>query len=158
MARTDDQSGRHSSSALLVSTPPATLNGQVNVDLVYSHNGNFYRRFRERKGTTSSMSVNAHTQPFTSPDPCRTSNRSKPRVYPHSYHIISSPFPSPSSSFTTRHSRRIPQQDSFYKRHTPEELELAFQSLYDFDHPDSVDMPLFAAVRSAPVMEQPRSC
>lgn len=36
-------------------------------------------------------------------------------------------------------------QDSFYKRHTPEELELAFRNLYDFDHPDSVDIPLFAA-------------
>ncbi|KAH8822998.1 armadillo/beta-catenin/plakoglobin [Flagelloscypha sp. PMI_526] len=38
----------------------------------------------------------------------------------------------------------ILSQDSFYKRHTPEELELAFKSLYDFDHPDSLDMPLFA--------------
>ncbi|KIY71491.1 armadillo/beta-catenin/plakoglobin [Cylindrobasidium torrendii FP15055 ss-10] len=35
-------------------------------------------------------------------------------------------------------------QDSFYKRHTPEEIELAFASLFDFDHPDSIDMPLFA--------------
>ena len=49
-------------------------------------------------------------------------------------------------------------QDSFYKRHTPEELELAFQSLYDFDHPDSVDMPLFAAVRSAPGIKKSGSC
>ncbi|KAF9778963.1 armadillo/beta-catenin/plakoglobin [Thelephora terrestris] len=39
----------------------------------------------------------------------------------------------------------ILSQDSFYKKHTPEELELAFQNLYDFDHPDSVDVPLFAA-------------
>lgn len=39
----------------------------------------------------------------------------------------------------------ILSQDSFYKKHTPEELELAFQNLYDFDHPDSVDIPLFAA-------------
>jgi hypothetical protein len=54
-------------------------------------------------------------------------------------------------------------QDSFYKKHTPEELELgtedpdcklqtrtnecsAFANKLDFDHPDSVDMPMFAAV------------
>jgi len=43
---------------------PATLNGQDNV---YSHNGNFYRRFRERKGTTSSMSMNTPTIHFTRP-------------------------------------------------------------------------------------------
>jgi uridine kinase len=40
-------------------------------------------------------------------------------------------------------------QDSFYKEHTPEELELAFSNQYDFDHPDAIDMPMFAAVRSA---------
>ncbi|KAF7374866.1 Armadillo/beta-catenin/plakoglobin [Mycena sanguinolenta] len=39
----------------------------------------------------------------------------------------------------------ILSQDSFYKRHTDEELALAFTSSYDFDHPDSIDMPLFAA-------------
>lgn len=38
-------------------------------------------------------------------------------------------------------------QDSFYKEHTPEELELAFANQYDFDHPDAIDMPMFAAVR-----------
>ncbi|GAB1525085.1 hypothetical protein RhiTH_008242 [Rhizoctonia solani] len=35
-------------------------------------------------------------------------------------------------------------QDSFYKEHTAEELELAFANQYDFDHPDAIDMPLFA--------------
>ncbi|CUA78433.1 uridine kinase [Rhizoctonia solani] len=38
----------------------------------------------------------------------------------------------------------IMSQDSFYKEHTPEELELAFANKYDFDHPDAIDMPLFA--------------
>ncbi len=37
-------------------------------------------------------------------------------------------------------------QDSFYKRHTPEEIALANASLFDFDHPDAIDMPMFAAV------------
>lgn len=35
-------------------------------------------------------------------------------------------------------------QDSFYKHHTPEEIALAHASKFDFDHPDSLDMPLFA--------------
>lgn len=39
----------------------------------------------------------------------------------------------------------ILSQDSFYKHHTPEELALAHASAFDFDHPDSIDMPLFAA-------------
>ncbi|KAJ7494764.1 armadillo/beta-catenin/plakoglobin [Mycena galericulata] len=38
----------------------------------------------------------------------------------------------------------ILSQDSFYKRHTPEELTLAHASAFDFDHPDSIDMALFA--------------
>ncbi|KAJ7931546.1 armadillo/beta-catenin/plakoglobin [Mycena leptocephala] len=42
----------------------------------------------------------------------------------------------------------ILSQDSFYKRHTPEELVLAHASLFDFDHPDSIDMPMFAACLS----------
>jgi len=42
----------------------------------------------------------------------------------------------------------ILSQDSFYKRHTPEEIELAFASRFDFDHPDAIDMPLFASVRA----------
>ena len=96
------------------------------------------------------MSVTIRIQPLISPDPRRTSNRSELRVYPHGYHLISSPFPPPNPSPNIRCSRRVPRQDSFYKRHTPEELELAFQSLYDFDHPDSVDMPLFASVRWSP--------
>ncbi|TBU55572.1 armadillo/beta-catenin/plakoglobin [Dichomitus squalens] len=39
----------------------------------------------------------------------------------------------------------ILSQDSFYKKHGPEDLELAFQNRYDFDHPDAIDMPLFAS-------------
>jgi len=39
----------------------------------------------------------------------------------------------------------ILSQDSFYKFHSPEELELAHQNLLDFDHPDAFDMPMFAS-------------
>ncbi|KAK7033152.1 Armadillo/beta-catenin/plakoglobin [Favolaschia claudopus] len=42
----------------------------------------------------------------------------------------------------------ILSQDSFYKRHTEEELALAHASAFDFDHPDSIDMALFAACLS----------
>ena len=38
-------------------------------------------------------------------------------------------------------------QDSFYKYHSPEELALAHANMLDFDHPDALDMPMFAAVR-----------
>lgn len=62
----------------------------------------------------------------------------------------------------------ILSQDSFYREHTPEELEAAFKNEYDFgastpsclpeayrrrlkrtDHPDAIDMTLFAKVRDA---------
>ncbi|KAJ3744425.1 armadillo/beta-catenin/plakoglobin [Lentinula detonsa] len=36
-------------------------------------------------------------------------------------------------------------QDSFYKYHSPKEIELAFESKFDFDHPDAIDMPMFAS-------------
>jgi len=39
----------------------------------------------------------------------------------------------------------ILSQDSFYKRHSPEEIALAHANRFDFDHPDAIDMPLFAA-------------
>ncbi|KAJ7707676.1 armadillo/beta-catenin/plakoglobin [Mycena rosella] len=39
----------------------------------------------------------------------------------------------------------ILSQDSFYKHHTDEELALAHASAFDFDHPDSIDMPMFAS-------------
>ncbi|KAK2460331.1 hypothetical protein APHAL10511_007720 [Amanita phalloides] len=39
----------------------------------------------------------------------------------------------------------ILSQDSFYKYHTPEELELAHANKLDFDHPDAIDMPMFVA-------------
>jgi uridine kinase len=42
----------------------------------------------------------------------------------------------------------IVSQDSFYKKHTPEEVALAFASRFDLDHPDSIDMDLFAACLS----------
>ncbi|KAF9243520.1 uracil phosphoribosyltransferase-domain-containing protein [Melanogaster broomeanus] len=37
------------------------------------------------------------------------------------------------------------QVDSFYKHHTEEEIALAHASRFDFDHPDALDMPMFAA-------------
>jgi len=40
-------------------------------------------------------------------------------------------------------------QDSFYNKLTPEKVALAFASRLDLDHPDSMDMNLFAAVSSA---------
>ncbi|KAL9714073.1 Uridine kinase [Leucoagaricus gongylophorus] len=39
----------------------------------------------------------------------------------------------------------ILSQDSFYKHHTPEELALAHANMLDFDHPDAIDMPMFAS-------------
>ncbi|KAE9400192.1 armadillo/beta-catenin/plakoglobin [Gymnopus androsaceus JB14] len=39
----------------------------------------------------------------------------------------------------------ILSQDSFYKHHSPEEIALAFESKFDFDHPDAIDMPMFAS-------------
>ncbi|KAH8099932.1 armadillo/beta-catenin/plakoglobin [Cristinia sonorae] len=42
----------------------------------------------------------------------------------------------------------ILSQDSFYRKHTPEQVALAHQNLVDFDHPDAIDMPLFAACLS----------
>lgn len=39
-------------------------------------------------------------------------------------------------------------QDSFYKYHNEEELALAHANLLDFDHPDAIDMSLFASVRA----------
>lgn len=39
-------------------------------------------------------------------------------------------------------------QDSFYRKHSPEQVILAHKNLVDFDHPDAIDMPLFASVSS----------
>ncbi|EDR08552.1 armadillo/beta-catenin/plakoglobin [Laccaria bicolor S238N-H82] len=39
----------------------------------------------------------------------------------------------------------ILSQDSFYKFHNEEELALAHANLLDFDHPEAIDMPMFAA-------------
>jgi uridine kinase len=38
------------------------------------------------------------------------------------------------------------RKDSFYKFHSPEELELAHANMLDFDHPDAIDMPMFTRV------------
>ncbi|KLT40937.1 uridine kinase [Cutaneotrichosporon oleaginosum] len=38
----------------------------------------------------------------------------------------------------------ILSQDAFYKRHTQEEIDRAMNNDFDFDHPDSIDMELFA--------------
>jgi hypothetical protein len=40
-------------------------------------------------------------------------------------------------------------QDSFYKFHNEEELALAHANMLDFDHPDAIDMSLFASVRAS---------
>ena len=40
-------------------------------------------------------------------------------------------------------------QDSFYKYHNEEELALAHANMLDFDHPDAIDMSLFASVRAS---------
>ncbi|KDQ56971.1 hypothetical protein JAAARDRAFT_58450 [Jaapia argillacea MUCL 33604] len=47
-----------------------------------------------------------------------------------------------SASGKTHVARQI---DSFYKKHSPEEIDLAFANKYDFDHPDALDMSLFAS-------------
>ena len=47
-------------------------------------------------------------------------------------------------------------QDSFYKKHTEEEMKLAHQSRFDFDHPDAIDMELFASVRAPSISHAPR--
>ncbi|KAI0777112.1 armadillo/beta-catenin/plakoglobin [Irpex lacteus] len=39
----------------------------------------------------------------------------------------------------------ILSQDSFYRKHSPEQVILAHKNLVDFDHPDAIDMPLFAS-------------
>ncbi|KAI0734182.1 armadillo/beta-catenin/plakoglobin [Fomitopsis betulina] len=39
----------------------------------------------------------------------------------------------------------IMSQDSFYKKHTEEQVRLANQSRFDFDHPDAIDMESFAS-------------
>ncbi|KAI6125082.1 armadillo beta-catenin plakoglobin [Pisolithus croceorrhizus] len=39
----------------------------------------------------------------------------------------------------------IMSQDSFYKRHTEEEIALAHANHFDFDHPGAIDMDMFAA-------------
>lgn len=48
-------------------------------------------------------------------------------------------------------------QDSFYKYHTPEELVLAHANQLDFDHPDALDMPMFASVRCASYIRYPHT-
>ncbi|KAH7884328.1 uracil phosphoribosyltransferase-domain-containing protein [Phlebopus sp. FC_14] len=47
-----------------------------------------------------------------------------------------------SASGKTHVARQI---DSFYKYHTEDEIALAHANRFDFDHPDAIDMPMFAA-------------
>jgi uridine kinase len=37
-------------------------------------------------------------------------------------------------------------QDSFYRQHTQEEIDLAFRSELDLDHPNAIDTDLFVEV------------
>lgn len=39
-------------------------------------------------------------------------------------------------------------QDSFYNRLTPEQSKVAFENKYDFDHPNAIDLQLFAEAGS----------
>ncbi|KNZ81857.1 Uridine-cytidine kinase-like 1 [Termitomyces sp. J132] len=48
----------------------------------------------------------------------------------------------------------ILSQDSFYKYHTPEELELAHANKMDFDHPEAIDMLMFAEVAELKACKQ----
>ncbi len=41
------------------------------------------------------------------------------------------------------------RQDSFYRHHSPEEIDLAFRNELDLDHPDAIDTELFVKVRRA---------
>ena len=90
MARTGNQSGRHSSSVSQVIPSHKTPNRQCSS---YTDTSKSHRWFRKWKGTATLMSVNIHTQPLAWPDPCCTPNRPEPRIYPHRYHLIPSPFP-----------------------------------------------------------------
>lgn len=45
-------------------------------------------------------------------------------------------------------------KDSFYKFHSPEELELAHANMLDFDHPDAIDMPMFASVSTLQISDR----
>lgn len=51
-------------------------------------------------------------------------------------------------SFPKLATRQFGVQDSFYKYHNEEELALAHANMLDFDHPDAIDMPMFASVCS----------
>ncbi|ORX38266.1 uridine kinase family-domain-containing protein [Kockovaella imperatae] len=50
----------------------------------------------------------------------------------------------------------ILSQDSFYRKHTQEEIDLAFKSDLDLDHPDSIDTALFAKCLAD--LKQGRAC
>lgn len=43
----------------------------------------------------------------------------------------------------------IISQDSFYRHHSPEEIDLAFSNELDFDHPSAIDFDLFREVLEA---------
>lgn len=80
-------------------------------------------------------------------DACSQANCALARFDTYSsHHVTGEPTLSiESCSHTQGH---ISPQDSFYKELTQEQLKLAFSNKYDFDHPDALDMPLFASVRT----------
>lgn len=43
-------------------------------------------------------------------------------------------------------------QDSFYRFHSPEEIDLAFANDLDLDHPSAIDTDLFVKVRRCLVL------
>jgi hypothetical protein len=76
-------------------------------------------------------------------DTCCKANRTQARIDTNRHYFISGCIP-PRSSFSRVNN--FPVQDSFYKYHDEEELELAHANLLDFDHPTAIDMPMFASV------------
>lgn len=93
---------------------------------------------------------------------CRSTNNKKPGSDSHSHHPVAGQLACALSSTITDQPFL---QDSFYKKLSPENSELAFGELthdlwawtvltqlkaskYDFDHPDAIDMDMFAAVRT----------
>ena len=84
-------------------------------------------------------------QPTRQLDACSQRDSTFTWIHPYGCHYIAS------TSSCTLYQEWIAmlntcEKDSFYKQHTPEELELAFANKYDFDHPDALDMTLFASV------------
>jgi len=88
-----------------------------------------------------------------SADSCGWADRKVAGVHPRCYYS----FAGDSQLHISFEPSHVSFQDSFYKHHSPEELELAHANKLDFDHPDAIDMPMFAAVSWIPWLEKPRS-